>query len=95
MNETQKTLPLVVPVASVPVTLKFVLQVSVKLEVPLVVMQNVQRAPGFPPEALKVHAAVGVMVITPSPDGIGTEIVPVVAGVAAVAETKGSEPSDR
>jgi len=95
MNEMQKTFPLEVPDASVPVTLKLVLQVRVKLEVPLVVTMNVHRAPAFPPDALNVQAPVGVMVIAPSPDGIGIDIVPVVAGAAAVAETKGSEPSER
>lgn len=95
MNDTQNVLAVVVPVASVAVTLKLVLQVSVKLDVPLVVTMNVQRAPAFPPEPLNVQAPVGVIVVTPSPLGIVTVIVPVVAEVAAVADTKGSEPSER
>jgi hypothetical protein len=65
-NETENFLPDVVPVASVPAALKFVPNVSVKLDTPLVVMMKVQRPPAFPPVALNVQAPVGVIVITPS-----------------------------
>lgn len=72
----------VVPVASVPVFLKFVPKVSVKLDTPLVVMANVSLRPVVPPDALNVQAPVGVIVTMSVV--IETVIVPVVALVAAV-----------
>lgn len=60
---TQKVLAVVVPVASVDVVLKFVPHVSVKLEVPNVVIMNVTLFPAIPPTALNVHAPLGVMVM--------------------------------
>ena len=79
---TAKNLALVVPVAKVPVFLKFVPHVSVKLVTPLVVMANVVICPATPPEALKVQAPVGVIVSTAR--SIVAVIAPVVAGKAPV-----------
>ena len=72
----------VVPVASVPVLRKLVPHVNVKLDVPLVVIENVSNRPVIPPEPLNVHAPVGVIVTMSVV--IDTVIVPVVAVVAAV-----------
>lgn len=81
LNVTAKNLALVVPVAKVPVFLKFVPHVSVKELVPLVVIANVTNCPVTPPEALNVQAPVGVIVMTEVV--MLTVIVPVVAEVAA------------
>lgn len=71
-----------VPVASVPIVLKFVPQVSVSDVVPDVVIINETKSPAVPPLALNVQAPVGVMVMAEVV--IETVIVPVVAGVAAI-----------
>ena len=82
-NDTVKTFPGAVPVLSVPVVLKFVPQVSVKAEVPAVVITNTQRCPAVPPEALNLHEPVGVIVMTVM--FVSTVVmVPVVAGAAAL-----------
>ena len=57
-----KTLPLVVPVASVPTVLKFVENVSVKLVVPLVVTMTEAISPAVQFVALSVSACPGVSV---------------------------------
>lgn len=77
-----KNLAETVPVASVPVLRKFVPKVSVKLETPLVVIENVSVFPVVPPLALNVQDPVGVMVTMSVV--MPTVIVPVVADVAAV-----------
>lgn len=83
-KETPNIFAVVVPVASVPVLLKFVPNVITKLVTPDVVKIKVIRCPTIPPVAFKVIAPVGVQVI------IGlvmlTVIVPVVADVGPVAE---------
>jgi len=78
-KETLKILPDVVPVESVPVVLKLVPQVNVNDDTPLVVITKVIRCPIDPPDALKVQAPVGVMVIIGVT--IFTVIVPVEADV--------------
>src|SRR5688500_9726927 len=80
-NVTVKNRALTVPVASVPVFRKPVPHVSTNDVVPEVVIANVTRSPIFPPApALNVQAPVGVIVFTAA--SIGTDCVPVVAGVA-------------
>src|SRR4051812_12714133 len=84
MNVTVKNRAVVTPVANVPVFLKFVPQVSVKLDAPEVVIEKTTICPATPPLALNVHEPVGVMVTI---DVVMlTVIVPVVADVAAAAD---------
>lgn len=84
MNDTTNTFAVTVPVAKVPADLKLVPNVKTKLVVPEVVTMKCIRAPARPPEALKVQAAVGVIVTT-EPLVMVTVIAPVVAGAALAA----------
>lgn len=74
-----KTLPDTVPVARVPMVLKFCDQVKVLEVTPVVVITNVVRCPTVPPVALKVMFPVGVHVT--KLEVMGTDTVPVVAAV--------------
>lgn len=76
------TFPLVVPVAKVPVVLKLVENVRVKLLVPLVVMTSVACWPAVQFEALMVSAWAGVKVNTVPALKLMATVVP---GVSAEA----------
>ena len=71
--------------ATTPLLRKFVPNVTLNDETPLVVITNVVSDPVTPPLAFSVQFPVGTKVLTES--FIGTVIVPVVAGVAVVERT--------